>query len=86
MLKIDKEVRGDVTTIRLFGRLRAEHLDDVRRELERSGPTELDLDEVTLLDIEVVRFLAGVERAGVVLSHCAPFIREWMRREGGRLA
>ena len=49
------------------------------------GRTELDLDEVTLLDIDVVRFIADVERAGVVLSHCAPFIREWMPREGGWL-
>jgi len=35
--------------------------------------------------VDVVRFIAEVERAGIVLSHCAPFIREWMPREGGRL-
>ena len=35
--------------------------------------------------VDVVRFIAEMERAGIVLSHCAPFIREWMPREGGRL-
>ena len=81
-LRIVAVVREDGTTIRLIGDMRAEHVEHVRAEVEASlGPTALDLDEVTLTDIDAVRFLAAAERQGVVLQHCAPFIREWMARE-----
>jgi len=41
----------------------------------------LDLDEVTLVDVEVVRFLGGCEAKGMTLLHCPPYIREWIARE-----
>jgi hypothetical protein len=41
----------------------------------------LDLDQVTLVDVEVVRFLKAAEREGVELRNCPPFIREWIARE-----
>jgi hypothetical protein len=81
-LRIVPEVREDGTTIRLVGRMRAEHVEHVRAELIASRtPTALDLDELRLADVEAIRFLAAAERQGVVLRHCAPFIREWMARE-----
>jgi hypothetical protein len=36
---------------------------------------------VTLVDIEVVRFLGGCEAAGIPILHCPPYIREWIARE-----
>jgi len=84
-LRIVADVREDGTTIRLIGRLRAEHVEHVRAEIGASrAPTALDLDEVTLADIDAVRFLVAAERRGIVLQHCAPFIREWMTREADR--
>jgi glutathione S-transferase len=81
-LRIVPDVREDGTTIRLIGRMRAEHVEHVRAELAAGRtPTALDLDELTLADIDAIRFLAAAEREGVVLRHCAPFIREWMARE-----
>ena len=41
----------------------------------------LDLDEVTLVDVEVVRFLSDSEDGGVVLAHRSLFAREWIIRE-----
>ena len=41
----------------------------------------LDLEEVTLVDVEVVRFLGVCEAEGNSVLRCAPYIREWMRRE-----
>jgi hypothetical protein len=41
----------------------------------------LDLKEVTLVDSDVVRFLAGCKAKGVKIVHCAQYIREWMVRE-----
>jgi hypothetical protein len=85
MLRIVADVREDGTTIRLIGRMRAEHIEPVRAELAVSrAPTSLDLDEVTLADIDAIRFLGNAEREGVALQHCAPFIREWITREANR--
>jgi len=84
-LRIVADVREDGTTIRLIGRMRAEHVEHVRAEIAASrGPTALDLDELTLTDVDAVRFLAVAEGQGVVLHHCAPFIREWMTKETDR--
>ena len=84
-LRIVADVNEDGTTIRLIGHMRAEHIAHVRAELATSRvPTVLDLDEVRLADVEAVRFLVAAERDGVILHHCAPFIREWMSREADR--
>lgn len=86
-LRIVADVGEDGTTIRLIGDMRAEHVEHVRAEVASSpGPTALDLDEVTLADIDAVRFLVAAELQGVVLQHCAPFIREWIAREAKRVS
>jgi len=84
-LRIVADVREDGTTIRLVGRMRAEHIEPVRAQIAVSrAPTALDLDEVTLADVDAIRFLVTAERGGVALQHCAPFIREWITREANR--
>ena len=40
-----------------------------------------DLDEVTLVDGAVVRFLLACEAEGIELLYGSPYIREWMDRE-----
>lgn len=67
---------------RLSGRLQSEHLDELKTQLlGAQSPLTLDLDAVTLVDVEVGRFLNTCEKNGVVLLHCYPYIREWMIRE-----
>ena len=84
-LKIEKTVDRRRTTVRLIGRVRAEDLLEVARQLEASGPgAVLQLDEVTLVDVDVVRFLNRCETEGVRLVNCSPYIREWMSREQNR--
>lgn len=84
-LRIVADIREDGTTIRLIGRMQAEHVEHVRAEIAASRePAALDLDELTLADVDAVRFLVTAERQGIVLQHCAPFIREWMSREADR--
>jgi len=41
----------------------------------------LDFDEVTLVDVEVVRFLCHCKERGVQLAQCSPYILEWILRE-----
>ena len=84
-LKIEKVSDGRKTVIRLSGRLRSEHLDELKAQLEGDWRRiELDLDGVTLVDVEVVRFMSACEDGGVELLHCWPYIREWMLREQDR--
>jgi hypothetical protein len=84
-LKIEKTVDRRRTTVRLIGRVRAEDLVEVARQLETSGPgVVLQLDEVTLVDVDVVRFLNKCETGGMRLFNCSPYIREWMSREQDR--
>jgi hypothetical protein len=43
-----------------------------------TGIIALDLEEVTLVDRESVRFLAGWERTGIELRNCPAFLRDWI--------
>ena len=80
--KIERQADGQHTTLRLIGYLQAAHLEALQAQLESNGPrTVLDLDEVTLVDVEVVRFLGGCEATGMAVLHGPPYIREWIRRE-----
>jgi len=68
--------------LRVSGRIDAEHVSELRACLLRYGPSvELDLDEVQLVDVAVVRFLARCEAEGMELRSCSRYIREWMGRE-----
>ena len=81
-LRIEKESDRHKTIIRLSGRLQSEHLDELGIRINgEQSPITLDLEGVTLVDIEVVRFLNACEKRGVELLHCSPYIREWMSRE-----
>jgi hypothetical protein len=80
--KIEKKSDGPTTTIRLVGQIEAEHLEAVKAEIDSGGPgTMLDLEETTLVDVDVVRFLGRCEAHGIQVLHGAPYIREWMLRE-----
>jgi anti-anti-sigma regulatory factor len=81
-LKIQRASQGHSTTIRLIGRMRAEHLDELEKQIRESGPAiTLDLEEVTLVDVEIVRFLGTSEARGATLRHCSPYIRDWIGKE-----
>jgi len=83
-LRIEKASDGHGTTIRLIGRMRAEHLDELDRQILVTGPAlTLDLEEVTLVDVEIVRFLGTCEERGATLLNCSPYIRDWIGKERG---
>lgn len=68
--------------LRLSGRIDAEHVRELRACMARHGPhVVLDLEEVQLVDVAVVRLLARCEEEGAELRHCSRYIREWMGRE-----
>jgi anti-anti-sigma regulatory factor len=81
-LRIEKASDGHSATIRLIGRMRAEHLDELETQFRESGPViTLDLEEVTLVDLEIVRFLGACEDRGATILNCSPYIRDWIGKE-----
>jgi hypothetical protein len=75
-LKIEKDRGGRKRVIRLSGRLGPEHLDELNTQINgNQSRIALDLDGVTFVDVEVVRFLSACEDRGVELIHCSPYIR-----------
>ena len=54
-LKIETDCDGRKTVIRLSGRLRSEHLDELKTQVAGDASRiALDLDGVTLVDVEAV--------------------------------
>jgi hypothetical protein len=81
-LKMEKHSDEYSTTIRLIGRMRVEHLPELEKQIRESGSKiELDLEELNLVDVEVVRFLGSCEEQGVKILNCSPYIRDWIGKE-----
>ena len=81
-LKIEKTLGEQGTTIKLIGRIRAEHLSELKAQIIASEPRiVLELGEVSLVDAEAVRFLSTCESQGIQLLNCSAYIREWIVRE-----
>jgi hypothetical protein len=82
MLRIDRESDGCVTRLLLSGRIQSEGIACIRSAMKDGCARKiLDLSEVTVVDVAVVRFLNRCEREGVELKHCPPYVREWILRE-----
>jgi pimeloyl-ACP methyl ester carboxylesterase len=68
--------------IRLSGEFRAGHIDQVKAELRSAlPPVVLDLAQVSLVDVECIRFLNGCEAGGIPVQPCSSYVRKWMSYE-----
>lgn len=82
MLRIEKDSDGCVSRLRLSGRIQSDRIAYIRSAMDDGCARKiLDLSEVTLVDIAVVRFLIRCEDEGIKLVQCPPYVREWMLRE-----
>ena len=74
-LRIERVFTQGRTVVRLIGRVQSERLAEVEAQIQDTEPRPaLDLQEVTLVDVGVVRFLNACEQSGIELLHCAPYI------------
>jgi anti-anti-sigma regulatory factor len=82
-IKIVRDPDTRTTVIHLIGRVEAVHVHALRAEIDACAGTVvvLDLDDVTVVDVDVVQFLNACEAQGVALRCCPPYVREWMSRE-----
>ncbi len=86
VLRIE-HVRSDFgTTFLLIGRITSPDVQDLKaRVAEEANPVALDLEQVRLVDLDAVHFLAAAERGGIELRHLSPYVREWVHLEKPRL-
>ena len=64
--------------------MQAEHVSEVQNQIEESeGDLTLDLEEVTLVDVEVIRFLGRCEARAINVVNGSPYITDWIAREQG---
>jgi|ERR1700720_3399821 hypothetical protein len=84
-LRIERNSRGGFTVVKLIGQIRSGDIEELTAQLRRGeGRVALDLDELSLVDAAVVRFLGGCEDSGLELWNCPLYIREWIKREKDR--
>jgi len=82
MLRIEKDCDGCAIRLRLSGRIQLDRIASIRSAMgDGCSRTILDLSEVTLVDLGVVRFLISCEDEGIELVECPLYVREWMLRE-----
>jgi anti-anti-sigma regulatory factor len=81
VLKIERSSDGGRLVLRLSGRIQSEYLEELKPEMQGSPHIVLDLEDVKLVDVDVVRFLESCEANGAELRHCSRYIREWILKE-----
>jgi hypothetical protein len=83
MYRITSKKNGEVSFI-VSGHMDSECVAELKTmfSVEAEGwCIVLDLRELTLVDEDAVRFLAGCEKDGIELKNCPAYVREWIRRE-----
>jgi anti-anti-sigma regulatory factor len=86
VLKIEKVSNGPDTILRLSGRIESEQVQELKAQMDgRQHRIALDLEQVRLVDLDAVHFLAVCETKGIELRHCPPYVREWILSEKPRI-
>ena len=86
MLRIERSANGQVV-FTLSGRMQTEDIEQVQQLLvvETPGqPVMFDLRDVTLVNQDVVSFLADCEAKGIKLESCPLHIRNWIDQKKRR--
>ena len=86
--KIERLSGGEnLVVLRVCGRLQAGHVKTVKELIgQENGRVALDFTEMTLVDRDVVNFLAACELHGIELRNCPAFLLEWVAHERLRIA
>lgn len=86
VMRIQRSENGE-TVFALSGRMNSEHIAELE-ELLRAEPTgrhvELNLKDLTLVGQDAIEFFVRCEEQGITLRNCAPYVREWIKRQRGQ--
>ena len=83
MLKIHRVTNGQAV-FRVSGRMDAENVAELKEVIESEAKGRcivLELQDLTLVDRDAVRFLERCEAHSIKLENCPAYIREWIARE-----
>jgi len=86
MLRIERSTNGQVV-FTLSGRMQTQDIEQVQQLLIVETPGQrlmFNLRDVTLVNQDVVTFLAGCEAKGIKLESCPLHIRSWIDQEKWR--
>ena len=82
-LKIENSSDDTGTTIKLIGRMQEEHIQELKALIGHDDPrVSLDLEQLGLIDVVAVRFLAACEAEGIRIVGSSVYIRDWIDKEG----
>ena len=86
VLRIEPAPNDSPTLLKLVGRIASPDVQELKALIaEMPNPVALDLQEVELVDLDAVRFLAAAERGGLALRNLPPYVRAWVLLESERL-
>ena len=86
VLRIEPDPNDSPTLLKLVGRIASPDVQELKALIsEMPNPVALDLQEVELVDLDAVRYLAAVERGGLELRNLPPYVRAWVLLERERL-
>jgi hypothetical protein len=81
-LKIEKDGSPEKIAIHLIGDFRSDHLEELQKQVEDDHlQIVLDLKEIGLVDLEVVRFFVACVAKGMKIVHCPRYIEKWLLLE-----
>ena len=81
-LKIERVPNGKLTILKMIGQIDTGDLEELKTQMKDAGSqVQFDFDDLTLVDVGVVRFLGQCEEGGVEFLNCPLYVREWIKRE-----
>jgi anti-anti-sigma regulatory factor len=87
VMRIEQTSTESETVFTLIGRINSTDVQQLKAEIDAARkPIALDLEQVRLVDLDAVYFLAAAERRGIVLRQVPPYVREWILLEKSRAA
>jgi anti-anti-sigma regulatory factor len=87
VMRIEQTATQSEVIFTLIGRITSPDVQQLKAEIDAARkPIALDLQQVRLVDLDAVYFLAAAERKGIVLRQVPPYVREWILLEKSRVA
>jgi hypothetical protein len=82
-LKIETRRSEDSLIVQLIGEFDVEHLDEVKAQVNDAPcAVVVDIGELTLINVEGIRFLNACHENGMPIINASGYIAEWMTLEG----
>ena len=87
MLRIQRSCNRGVVVFSLSGRIEIDDVAELQRLLSLEAADQsiaLDLQDITLVDRDALKFLAQCGAESIKLENCPAYIREWIDTERGQ--